>query len=106
MMFGDSIQVRQSLGLLRNTDYANEPTHSDLADFICSKEKLLRTLHHTQPECLTAFRLPKPLLETLNAICAELDCNRSQLIRRSLKEFIAFHELDRRKQDFHHQQIS
>jgi hypothetical protein len=65
-----------------------------------SKEKLLRTLHHTQPECLTAFRLPKPLLETLNAICAELDCNRSQLIRRSLKEFIAFHELDRRKQDF------
>ena len=66
----------------------------------------MRTLQHTLPECLTAFRLPKELLETLNDICAELDCNRSQLIRRSLKEFIAFHELDRRKQDFHHQQIS
>ena len=63
-------------------------------------------MQHTHPECLTAFRLPKTLLETVNAICADLDCNRSQLIRRSLKEFIAFHELDRRKQDFHHQQIS
>jgi hypothetical protein len=60
-------------------------------------EKYLRTLQHTQSECLIAFRLPKPLLETLNAICADLDCNRSQLIRRTLKEFIAFHELDRVK---------
>jgi hypothetical protein len=60
-----------------------------------SKERHLRTPQHTSPECLTAFRLPKGLLETVNGICAELDCNRSQLIRRSLKEFIAFHELDR-----------
>jgi metal-responsive CopG/Arc/MetJ family transcriptional regulator len=53
----------------------------------------------TQPDRLTAFRLPKDLLETLNDICADLDCNRSQLIRRSLKEYIRFHELDRRKQE-------
>ena len=69
------------------------------------REGSLRTLQHTLPECLTAFRLPKDLLETLNEICAELYCNRSQLIRRSLKEFIAFHELDRRKQDFHSDQL-
>ena len=56
-------------------------------------------MQHTHPECLTAFRLPKTLLETVNAICAELDCNRSQLIRRSLNEYIRFHELDRRKQE-------
>jgi hypothetical protein len=34
MMLGDPIQARRSLGLLRNTDYTNESTHSDLADFI------------------------------------------------------------------------
>ena len=33
-------------------------------------------MQHTLPECLTVFRLPKELLETLNDICAELDCNR------------------------------
>jgi hypothetical protein len=33
-------------------------------------------------------------METLNDICAELDCNRSQLIRRSLNEYIRFHELE------------
>jgi metal-responsive CopG/Arc/MetJ family transcriptional regulator len=46
----------------------------------------------------TAFRLPKELLDTLNDICAEPDCTRSQLIRRSLNEYIRFHELDRVKQ--------
>ena len=38
------------------------------------------------------------MLETLNAICANLDCNRSQLLRRSLKEFISFHELEQKEQ--------
>jgi metal-responsive CopG/Arc/MetJ family transcriptional regulator len=59
----------------------------------------LKTLLQTQPDRLTAFRLPKDLLETFNDISADLDCNRSQLIRRSLKEYIRFHELDRRKQE-------
>jgi hypothetical protein len=56
----------------------------------------LKTFQATPPDCSTAFRLPRELLATLNAICGELDCNRSQLIRRSVKEFIAFHELDRK----------
>ena len=51
------------------------------------------------PECLTAFRLPRSMLATIDDICAEIDANRSQLIRRSLKEFIAMHELDRKEKN-------
>jgi metal-responsive CopG/Arc/MetJ family transcriptional regulator len=42
----------------------------------------LKIFYHTPPGRSAAFRLPKDLLKTLNEICAELDCNRSQLIRR------------------------
>ena len=52
--------------------------------------------HNT--ECLTAFRLPRELLATLDDIAKQLDANRSQLIRRSLREFIGMHELDRGRQ--------
>jgi hypothetical protein len=37
----------------------------------------MTTSLQTPPECLTAFRLPRRLLDTLDEICAELDCNRS-----------------------------
>jgi hypothetical protein len=42
----------------------------------------------------SAWYLP----DTQNTICAELDCNRLQPIRRSLREYIRFTELDRLKQ--------
>ena len=54
----------------------------------------MKTFQTIQPDCSTAFRLSKEMLQTLNAICNSLDCNRSQLIRRSLKEFISFHQLE------------
>jgi len=38
------------------------------------------------------------MLDTINTICGQLDCNRSQLIRRSLKEFIGFHQLEEKEQ--------
>jgi metal-responsive CopG/Arc/MetJ family transcriptional regulator len=50
-------------------------------------------IRHAIPDACTAFRLPKQLLETINAICDQLDCNRSQLFRRAIREFIGFHEL-------------
>ena len=49
----------------------------------------------------TAFRLPQSLLAKIDGICDELDCTRSQLFRRSIKEYISFHELDR--ETMHHQ---
>jgi len=58
----------------------------------------MKTLQTTPRDSSTAFRLPKEMLQTLNAICANLDCNRSQLIRRSLKEFINFHQLEQKEQ--------
>jgi metal-responsive CopG/Arc/MetJ family transcriptional regulator len=47
------------------------------------------------PECTTAFRLPKEMLETMNRACRELDETRSQLIRRALREYLSMNELDR-----------
>jgi hypothetical protein len=64
-----------------------------------TRRTYLKIFYHTPPDRSAAFRLPKDLLKTLNEICAELDCNRSQLIRRQLKDYIRFHELDRRKQE-------
>ena len=58
----------------------------------------MKTFQTTPPDCSTAFRMSKEMLQTLNAVCNSLDCNRSQLIRRSLKEFISFHELEQKKQ--------
>ncbi len=58
----------------------------------------MKTFQTTPPDCSTAFRLSRELLTTLNEVCASLDCNRSQLIRRSLKEFISFHELEQKEQ--------
>ncbi len=58
----------------------------------------MKTFQTTPPDCSTAFRLSKEMLQALNAICDKIDCNRSQLIRRSLKEFISFHELEQKEQ--------
>ena len=58
----------------------------------------MKTFQTTPPDSSTAFRLSKTMLQTLNAICDHLDCNRSQLIRRSLKEFIGFHQLEQKEQ--------
>ena len=57
-----------------------------------------------RPDSSTAFRLPKQLLAKIDGICDELDCTRSQLFRRSIKEYISFHELDRETVWHHHQQ--
>ena len=54
----------------------------------------MRTFQRIPPDATTAFRLSREMLEKLNAICDVLDCNRSQLVRRALKEFIGMHELD------------
>jgi hypothetical protein len=55
----------------------------------------LKLVGGASPDALVAFRLSQASLETIDRICGELDCNRSQLIRRSLKEFIGMHELER-----------
>ena len=46
-----------------------------------------------RPDKATAFRLPTQLLAKIDSICQTLDCSRSQLFRRSIKDYIS--ELDR-----------
>ena len=48
----------------------------------------------SRPDFTTAFRLPKQLLEKIDGICEQLDLSRSQFFRRSVKDFISFHQLD------------
>jgi hypothetical protein len=40
------------------------------------------------PDAHAAFRLPKELLATIDAVCDELDLTRSQLFRRSIAEYL------------------
>jgi metal-responsive CopG/Arc/MetJ family transcriptional regulator len=58
----------------------------------------MKVFQRTQPDACTAFRLPRRLLETIDAIAAALDANRSQLCRRALTEYIRFHELDQKRE--------
>jgi metal-responsive CopG/Arc/MetJ family transcriptional regulator len=44
------------------------------------------------------FRVAPEMLERLDVVCADLDANRSQIIRRSLKNFISEHELNKKHQ--------
>jgi hypothetical protein len=48
----------------------------------------LKVFRQTPPDAHAAFRLPKELLVTIDAICSELDLTRSQLFRRSITEYI------------------
>jgi hypothetical protein len=45
-----------------------------------------RTLKPCDPS--TGFRLPKPMLATVDSICAKHDLTRSQLFRRSITEYL------------------
>jgi hypothetical protein len=65
MMLGDLTPARRPLGSFRSANHMSEPAHTDLEKVLANttKEKYLRTVRHTQPECLTAFRLPKRCLK-------------------------------------------
>ena len=89
MKYADALPVRPTLGSLQKSRAHVQAEPTDWTLWILSdtsKEKHLRPLQHTHPECLTAFRIAKKhCLKTVNEIWADRDCNRSQVIRRSLK---------------------
>jgi predicted transcriptional regulator len=57
----------------------------------------LKLFHQTQPDSSTAFRLPKELLETIDLLCDDLDLTRSQVLRRSITEYLKVHGYERRE---------
>jgi hypothetical protein len=56
------------------------------------KRERRRTLK--SPDSSTAFRLPKILLSTIDAVCDREDLTRSQVYRKSLTEFLRRHNVD------------
>jgi predicted transcriptional regulator len=45
-------------------------------------------LRQAIPESSTAFRLPRDMLATIDCLCEEMDLTRSQLLRRSITEYL------------------
>jgi predicted transcriptional regulator len=48
----------------------------------------LKLLNQQRPDRLTAFRLPRALLETVDSLCEQQDVTRSQFFRRCIVQFI------------------
>lgn len=59
----------------------------------------MRISHRSQPESSTAFRLSKELLEAIDTLCNKLDLTRSQLLRRSVTDFIRANKAESQRGD-------
>ena len=46
------------------------------------------------PDPSTAFRLPRTLLATIDAVCQQQDLTRSQLYRKSIADFLKKYNVD------------
>lgn len=86
--YGEFLTVQLSPPYERR-DQQSQPANN--LDFVFGdqEERQLEAVSPGRPTLCVTFRLPKELLARVDVICRELDLRRSQLLRRSVTEYLA-----------------